>query len=466
MQKESAISQKIESSLNLQRVFFNQGKTKPYDFRLKMLKKLRAAIVSNESKILEALKLDLNKNEFESYFSEVGIVLSELDLTIKKLKQWMKGKNVSSPLFSFYSRSFIHSEPYGQVLIIAPWNYPFQLLISPLIGAIAAGNTVMLKPSEIASNSSALCAEMIAQHFDEAYISIFEGGIETSTALLDQKFDYIFFTGGTEVGRIVYQAAAKKLTPVTLELGGKSPCIVHHDTNIEITAKRIVWGKFINAGQTCIAPDYIFVHASIKLKFIEALKSHILAFYGENPELSKDFARIVSDKHFDRLTAAMQKEQIIFGGQSDRKNRFIAPTLIELSNTKAPIMEAEIFGPLLPILVYEQLDEVIQYINSNPKPLALYVFSKSQAIQNQIVQNTSTGGVTINDTLMHIGNVNLPFGGVGDSGIGAYHGKHSFDLFSHKKAVLKHYFFPDLKIRYAPYRFSRNLLVKLMKWFS
>jgi acyl-CoA reductase-like NAD-dependent aldehyde dehydrogenase len=466
MSIEKLSSPKVKSILKSHHSFFKSGKTKSYEFRLKNLILLKKLIESNEKRIIEAVYKDLGKCEFEAYFSEIGTVLAEIDLAINKLKKWMKPQAVSSPLFAFYSRSYLYKEPYGTVLIISPWNYPFQLLIFPLVGAIAAGNTVVLKPSEIATHTSSLCAELISKHFDPKYISIMEGGAEIATEILKEKFDYIFFTGGTKVGRIIYQAAAKHLTPVTLELGGKSPCIVHHDIDLDVTAKRIVWGKFVNAGQTCIAPDYIYVHSSVKNKLIEKLKHQIIAFYGTDPEKSTDYARIVSDKHFDRIEKMMNPEQVVFGGVLNKATKYISPTLLDNIEDSDLIMQEEIFGPLLPILVYKEIEDVITYINDHPKPLALYVFSKSNNIQQQIIQNTSAGGVTINDTLMHIGNSNLPFGGIGDSGIGAYHGKFSFELFSHTKAVLNHSIFPDLKLRYSPYNFPLKWLKKFMKWFS
>lgn len=456
----------VEETLKKQSAFFSSGQTGSYSFRRAQLLKLREAILKNEHSIQAALRKDLGKSEFEAYFSEIGFVLAEIDLAIKKLKKWMRPVSKPSPLLAFYSKSYLLHEPYGKVLIIAPWNYPFQLLFAPLVGAIAAGNTAVLKPSEIAAETSALSAQIICEIFDKEYISIFEGGTDVATALLKEKFDYIFFTGGIEIGRIIYQAAAKHLTPVTLELGGKSPCIVHNDTDLEITARRIAWGKFINAGQTCIAPDYILVQEGIKDAFVQKMKERIKASFGDDAAQSKSYGRIVNERHFQRLEKLLEEDKILTGGQRNIKERYFAPTLMDKVSEDDPVMQEEIFGPILPIITYKNLDEALRFINSKPKPLALYLFTKSKAVEQKVLSSCTAGGVTINDTLMHIGNADLPFGGVGDSGIGAYHGKYSFEVFSHKKAVLKHYFFPDLKLRYAPYNFPLKYLKQFMRWFT
>lgn len=460
------IDSQVATTISAHRNYFASGVTKEYAFRKQQLIKLREAIVNNEAQILDAVKRDLGKSEFEAYFSEIGFVLAEIDLALKKLKKWMQPLSKPSPLLAFYSKSKIVYEPYGLCLIIAPWNYPFQLLFAPLVGAIAAGNVVMLKPSEIASNTSKLCVDIIRKTFASEYISIFEGGAEVTTEILKQKFDYIFFTGGTEIGRIIYQAAARHLTPVTLELGGKSPCIVHEDTDLDIAVRRIVWGKFINAGQTCIAPDYLLVHEQIKSSFISLLKHRIIESFGEDALQSQDYGRIVNEKHYVRLEKLIDEDKVIFGGKRDRDKRFISPTIIDNVSLDDLVMQEEIFGPIIPLLSYQDIGEAIRFVNERPKPLALYLFTKSGQIEQKVLSQTSAGGVCINDTLMHIGNANLPFGGVGDSGIGAYHGKYSFEVFSHKKAVLKHYFFPDLKLRYAPYTFPLKYLKKFMRWFT
>lgn len=444
-----------------QRQFFSSGKTKDIAFRLTQLKNLKQAVLDNKDEIIDALKADFNKPSFESYLTEIAVV-KEIDYAIKNLKKWSKPKKVATPLEQLPGSAFIYPEPLGLVLIIAPWNYPFNLTISPLVGAIAAGNCAIVKPSEISQHTSNIIAKIFAKTFDPAYISVVEGGAETSQKLLEQKFDYIFFTGGTAIGKIVMEAAAKNLTPVTLELGGKSPCIIDSDINIEYTARRIVWGKFLNAGQTCIAPDYLLVNQNIKKPLIDSIKNCVQEFYGDDPEKSPDFARIINQKQFNRLGELLKSGEIILGGKTNPDTCYIAPTLIDKVSLDAPIMQEEIFGPILPIIEYNNLEEAISLVNSQPKPLALYFFSKNQEYQQQILQKTSSGGVCLNDTIMHIGVTELPFGGVGNSGIGSYHGKASFDTFSHQKSVLKKSFLLDIKVRYAPYLGKLDLLKKIV----
>jgi aldehyde dehydrogenase (NAD+) len=347
-------------------------------------------------------------------------------------------------------------------LIVAPWNYPFALTIQPLIGAIAAGNCAILKPSEHTPHTSQAIAKIINDNFDPNFIIAIEGGIETNQALLAERFDHIFFTGGTAIGKIVMEAAAKHLTPVTLELGGKSPCIIDETCDLEITAKRIVWGKFYNAGQTCVAPDYLLVQKNIKPLLIEKLVTHVKAFFGENAQTSPDLARIVNDRQFDRLVGLLDEGKVLIGGNSDKSDRFIAPTLIDAVSPNSKIMAEEIFGPILPILEYDQLSEAIAFVNAHPKPLALYFFSSNKQNQERIIQETSYGGGCFNDIIMHLGNPELPFGGVGHSGMGSYHGKASFDTFSHRKSVLKNSFRFDLKWRYPPYKMTLESLKKFI----
>ncbi len=456
-------SSEVVSTLEKHRQYFASNATNSIDFRLEQLKKLRNAITTNENRIMEALAADLNKTGLEAYGTEIAIVLSEIDVTVKKLKSWAKPKAVSTPMFHFIARSRIYNDPYGVVLIISPWNYPFQLLFSPLVGALAAGNCAVLKPSELTPNVSHIMAEIVHQTFERQYVSLFEGDANISQELLEQKYDYIFYTGGTNVGRIVYAAAAKHLTPVTLELGGKSPCIVHKDANINISAKRIVWGKLVNAGQTCVAPDYLFVHKSIKHELIVALKKEITAMYGENPENSPHLCRIVNDRHLKRLEKLLECGDIIVGGEVNEQTRYIAPTLIENVQPNDPVMQDEIFGPILPVMDYDNLDEVISFINSRPKPLALYVFTESNDISSKVLNETSSGSAAVNDTVAHISNGNMPFGGVGESGIGGYHGKFSFDTFSHQKSVLFRSTLIDLPLRYAPYKLGEKFLRFLLK---
>ncbi|MEH2325793.1 MAG: aldehyde dehydrogenase [Nostoc sp.] len=451
----------IGDIIQSQREFFQTGKTKDVSFRIKQLKNLKQAIIEYKQSIIEALQADLHKSEVESYITEISVI-KEINYAIKHLNTWAKPKK-SGVSFEFFSYSAkIYPEPLGVVLIIGPWNYPFNLIISPLIGAIAAGNCTIIKPSEIASHTSDVIAKIINKNFEPAYIAVIEGGVEASQKLLAEKFDHIFFTGGTAIGKIVMAAAAKYLTPVTLELGGKSPCIVDTDINLEHTVRRITWGKFINAGQTCIAPDYLLVNRKIKKDLINCLAKCLKEFYGENPVNSPDYARIISQKHFERLVNFLKDGEVIIGGENQPSERYIAPTLIDNVSLEDSVMQEEIFGPILPIIEYTDIAQAIALINSRPKPLALYLFSQNKNLQNRVLQETSSGGVCINDTMMQFGVSSLPFGGVGDSGIGNYHGKASFDTFSHNKSVLQNSFWLDLKWRYAPYQSKLSLIKKLL----
>ncbi|MEH2037374.1 aldehyde dehydrogenase [Nostoc sp.] len=451
----------IGNIIETQRDFFQTGKTKDVNFRIEQLTTLKQAIIEHEQSIVEALKADLHKPEVETYLTEISVI-KDIDYAIKNIQNWSKPKKaaVSWDFFSYSAK--IYPEPLGVVLIIGPWNYPFQLIISPLIGAIAAGNCAIIKPSEIASHTSDVIAKIIAKHFDPAYLAVVEGGVEASQKLLAEKFDHIFFTGGTAVGKIIMAAAAKYLTPVTLELGGKSPCIVDTDINLEHTVRRITWGKFINAGQTCIAPDYLLVNKTIKKDLIDGLEKSLKEFYGDNPVNSPDYARIISQKHFERLVSFLKDGKVVIGGENQPSERYIAPTLIDNVSLEDSVMQEEIFGPILPIIEYTDITEAIALINSRPKPLALYLFSQDKNLQKRVLQETSSGGVCINDTVMQVGVSSLPFGGVGDSGIGNYHGKASFDTFSHKKSVLQNSFWLDLKWRYAPYQGKLPLIKKLL----
>lgn len=444
-----------------QRNFFKTGKTKDVAFRIEQLKTLKQAVVEDQAAIMEALRADLNKPEFEAYATEV-VVIREIDYAIKHIKSWTKPKKAATPIEQLPASARIYPEPLGVVLIIGPWNYPFQLIISPLVGAIAAGNCVIIKPSEIASHTSNVLADIIKKHFDPAYIAVVEGGVETSQQLLAEKFDHIFFTGGTAIGKIVMEAAAKHLTPVTLELGGKSPCIVDADINIEYTARRITWGKFINAGQTCIAPDYLLVDKTIKQDLLDSIQKCIREFYGDEPASSRDYARIINKKHFSRLAEFLKDGEIIIGGETNLDECYIAPTVIDRVSLEEPVMQEEIFGPILPIIEYSDVTEAIAIINERPKPLALYLFSRNKNLQERVCRETSSGGVCINDTIMQIAVSSLPFGGVGDSGIGSYHGKASFDTFSHYKSVLNRSFRIDPKWRYAPYEGKLQLLKRII----
>jgi aldehyde dehydrogenase (NAD+) len=448
----------IPTIVQKQREFFRTGQTKSLEFRLAQLATLKESILANQDAVLAAVKADLGRSEFEGYF-EISS-LSEVKSAIKQLKSWAKPQAIKTPIEQFPSTAYIQPEPLGVALIIAPWNYPFQLTISPLVGAIAAGNCAIVKPSELAPHTSAVIAKIIQQAFDPAYIAVVEGGIETNQQLLAEKFDHIFFTGGTAIGRIVMTAAAQHLTPVTLELGGKSPCIVDADVNLAVAAKRIIWGKFINAGQTCIAPDYLLVDRQIKTEFLALLKQYIQEFYGDDPMQSPDFCRIINARQFDRLTSFLNNGTVAIGGQTDAQTRYIAPTILDNITWNDPIMQDEIFGPILPVLTYNQLDDAIALVNDRPKPLALYFFSNNAAKHDRVLAETSSGGACINDTVMHIAVAELPFGGVGTSGIGAYHGKASFDTFSHYKSVLKKGLWLDLAWRYAPYTVKKLKQIK------
>jgi acyl-CoA reductase-like NAD-dependent aldehyde dehydrogenase len=452
---------RLSNLVQQQRAFFSTGQTKDITFRLEQLQKLRQAVKAHQDKVLEAVKADLQKPEAEAYITEIGVV-KEIDYALKHLRAWAKPKKVPLSLEQLPAQGRIYAEPLGLVLIISPWNYPFQLAIAPLVGAIAAGNCALLKPSELAPATSRAIADLVQQTFDPAYIAAVEGGVEVSQAVLAEKFDHIFFTGSTAIGKIVMEAAAKHLTPVTLELGGKSPCIVDADVQVEYAAKRIVWGKFLNAGQTCVAPDYLLVDRRIKPALLEAIEQTIQAFYGDDPVKSPDLARMINAKHFSRVAGLLASGSVAIGGQTSAAEKYIAPTVLDRVSWDDLVMQDEIFGPVLPVLEYDQLGEAIAQINARPKPLALYIFSKNPQVQQQVLEQTTSGGVCVNDTIMQIAPSTLPFGGVGDSGIGSYHGKAGFDTFSHFKSVLHKPFWLDLPWRYPPYEGKMALLKRLI----
>ncbi|KAB8126110.1 aldehyde dehydrogenase [Gracilibacillus oryzae] len=449
--------------LDKQRAFFHTGTSKKQDFRSNALRKLKDSIKTNEKKIMDALKADLNKSEFEAYTTEIGFVLEEIGFTMKNLHKWMKPAKVKTPLTHFGSKSYVYYDSYGVAFIIAPWNYPFQLAIAPLIGAITAGNCAIIKPSELTPNTSEVLQNIIESIFPEEYIAVVQGDVETSQALLSENFDYIFFTGSVPVGKIVMEAASKTLTPVTLELGGKSPCIVHKDANIKMAAKRIAWGKFINAGQTCVAPDYLYVHSEIKEEFMEKFTFAIKELYGENPLENPDYTTIVSTKHFDRLQSFLSNGSKFHGGNADSETLAIEPTVLTNITWEDPVMQDEIFGPILPVLEYNSLSEVMNGISNHPNPLALYLFTEDKAIEEKIINNTSFGGGCINDTVFHLVSPHLPFGGVGSSGIGSYHGKGSFDTFSHKKSVLRQTTRFDIPFRYPNFTNGLKIIKRVLK---
>ena len=433
-------------------------------YRKESLKKLLKVILQKETEIIEALYQDFKKPAFEAVLTETHYVISDLKDTIKKIDSWAKPKKVLPSILNFPSRDYIYSEPYGKVLIISPWNYPFQLALCPLIAAVSAGNSVVLKPSELTPNTSKIIAEIIAEAFEKNHVDVVEGGIKESQNLLSQRWDYIFFTGSVAVGKIVAKAAAENLTPITLELGGKNPCIIDETANLKLAAKRIVWGKFINGGQTCIAPDYLLVKPEIKDQFIDFLKAEIIQSYSVKPEMSPDFCKIVNDRNWQRLIQLIEPEKVVFGGKFDEATRYISPTLISETDLESAIMKEEIFGPLLPILTYNNDSDLDRIISKYEKPLALYVFSDNYAFSEKIIQKYSFGGGCVNDTVIHFSNKRLPFGGVGHSGIGAYHGSLNFDTFSHKKGIVKKANWLDLPLRYAPYNNNLIYIKKLIKW--
>lgn len=461
---ETTINERVIKMLNEHKDYFMTGKTKDIDFRLNQLEILRRSIKENEQLLIDALHKDLNKSEYEAYSSEIGFCLDSIRYIIKHLRSWARVKKVKTPFFHVGTKSYIYSEPYGTVLIIGPFNYPFQLLIEPLIGAIASGNCAVLKPSEYTPEVSNVITKIIKKNFSQNYIRILEGGREITSALINQPFDYIFFTGSVRVGKIVMEAASKNLVPVTLELGGKSPTIVDKEGNITAAAQRIAWGKFLNAGQTCVAPDYLLAHKDIKEKLIREMKSILRNFYGEDPLHSNDYGRIVNKKHFERLVQLIDEKKVVVGGKYDEEKLCIEPTILNNVDWNDMIMEDEIFGPILPIIEYESLDDIIKIINDRPKPLALYVFSENKNMVKRVIGEVSFGGGCINDTISHLVSPYLPFGGVGSSGIGSYHGKNSFEAFSHKKSIMKKTTKFSLDMIYPPYDKRKvNLLRKILK---
>jgi len=453
----------ITRTVEAQRAFFATQATKSLAFRLEALEKLEAAILAYEERLNAAMYADFRKSPFEVYATEVGLVLSEIRFHRKHLRGWMKPERVPSGLVNFPAASRILREPYGVALLIAPWNYPFQLLINPLVGAISAGNCAVLKPADYSTHTGEVMAEMIRETFDPSYIAAFTGGRTVIQALLEERYDYIFFTGSSALGRLVMEKAAHHLTPVSLELGGKSPCIVGADANLEVAARRIAWGKFLNAGQTCVAPDYLLVHQEVKAALVERLKVAITRMYGEDPRQSPDFPRIINGKQMTHLKRLLQSGTVLFGGVVDDAERYISPTLIDGVGPEDPIMQEEIFGPLLPILTFATLDEAIAQVNARPKPLAFYFFSESRKHQEYVLARTSSGGGCINDTVAHLANHHLPFGGVGNSGMGGYHGWYSFDGFSHRRAILRKPTLFDIPLRYAPYAGKLGLVRKILR---
>jgi aldehyde dehydrogenase (NAD+) len=447
-----------------QRAFFQSDGTRSMEFRRAQLQKLQSVLCGHEPDLFEALHADLRKSKHEAYATEQGLVLSEIRHAYRHLGAWMKPERRPTPLLAWPGRSFIQAEPYGVALIIGPWNYPLQLLLAPLVGAIAAGNCAVLKPSEFAPRTATVVAELIRAAFPEDYITVVQGERDVAEALLRKRFDTIFFTGSTPVGRAVVAAAAKHLTPVTLELGGKCPCLVCADAPLETTARRIVWGKFLNAGQTCVAPDFVLVDHRLRHALVEAMKKALREFYGDDPQRSPDYSRIVNRRHLDRLIGLLASGQLAHGGQHDVNDLFLAPTILTGASWDAPLLQEEIFGPILPVLEFDTLDDALALLGDRPIPLALYLFTKDRAIQEHVLGKTRSGGVCLNDTVVHMVGKALPFGGLGESGLGAYHGKASFDSFSHRRSVLRRSFAFDPKRRYPPPRTSLTALKRAYRF--
>lgn len=454
----------FEQMLRQQRTFFVTHQPFSLRYREQQLRLLKDAIVEHQNALTEALSLDLNKSEFESYMTEIGLVLNELQHTIKQLKHWLKPQKVSTPFFLQPATSYIHSTPLGVCLIISPFNYPVALTLSPLIAALAAGNCCTVKTSELTPNVSRVLKQLLNSIFSPDYVHCVNGNVEHVTALLAQKYDHIFFTGSTEVGKLVMKQAAAHLTPVTLELGGKSPCIVCADANIEIAVKRIVYGKMLNAGQTCIAPDYVLVDDSVKALFLEKIVQRIESIYGKDASKSEDFGRLVNVKHTLRISKLIDPDKVIVGGQVDIERRYIAPTVMANVKLTDPVMQQEIFGPVLPVISFSELDEVLTIIGQlSGHPLAAYIFSEDKQVQHLLLSKIQAGGIAVNHCLQHAANPNLPFGGVGNSGIGRYHGKFGFDCFSHQKSIFKAATWLDLTFVYPPYKGKLSMLKKLLK---
>lgn len=452
----------IQALVLAQRAHFQTGATLPLSARRAALKALHQAIQERERDITAALAADLNKSPAESYMCEIGMTLSELRYTEKHLGRWMRDRHVPTPLSQFHAKSFTVCDPYGVVLIMSPWNYPFMLTMDPLIGAIAAGNCCVVKPSAYSPATSAVIQEILSQCFPTEYVAVVEGGRAENQALLEQKFDYIFFTGSVAVGKEVMTKAAAHLTPVTLELGGKSPCVVDRSAKLDLAAKRLVFGKLLNCGQTCVAPDYVLIDKAVKDAFIASLKKWMAAMYGSDPLDNQGYVRMINQKHFDRVMGLIDQDKVVYGGKGDPETRKIQPTILDGVSPEDPVMQEEIFGPLLPILTYDTIQQAQDFINSRPHPLALYLFSEDKAVQERFLRRVPFGGGCINDTIIHLATSRMGFGGVGDSGMGSYHGKESFNTFSRRKSIVKKSTWLDLSLRYAPYSPKQE---KMLRFF-
>lgn len=452
-----------EQVIQKQRSFFQEGNTLPLDFRLDALKKLREAIIRNEKEINQALKKDLGKSDFESYMCETGMILSEITYMIKHLKKFAKEKTVLTPVTHFFSHSFTKPTPYGNVLIISPWNYPLLLSFGPLVNALAAGNTAVIKPSEYSAETAEIVSQIVKEVFPEEYVYVTEGGVESSVSLLKEKFDFVFFTGSTNIGRKVLSQVAEHLTPVVLELGGKSPCIVDETANIKLAAKRIVFGKFLNCGQTCVAPDYILCHESVEKELTKQIIEQIKKQYGTKPLENPDYGKIINERHFNRLLNLIDPSKVVYGGKNQMNTCQIEPTVMVDVSWSDDVMQEEIFGPILPILTFKNFEDIYSTLLPKPKPLALYLFSKDKKRIQTVIDRIPFGGGCINDTIIHLATSEMGFGGVGESGMGSYHGKVGFDTFSHIKSIVDKKTWLDLPFRYAPYR--HELFKKMLKMF-
>lgn len=454
--------EQITKIVQRQRAFFATGTTLSVEYRIRALTKLKESILENQNRITEALQTDLGKSSFESYMCEIGMVLSEISYLQKHIRQFTKIKKARTPVAQFSAKSYQKPMPYGVVLVMSPWNYPFLLALDPLIDAVAAGNTVVVKPSAYAPATGEVLKKLLTDIFPADFIAVITGGREENTYLLEEKFDYIFFTGSKNVGRTVLEKAAKHITPVTLELGGKSPCIVHESADLKMAARRIVFGKYLNCGQTCVAPDYILCHASVRDKLLEYIKTEIKKQYGTKPLTNKNYGKIINERHFERIMSLINPEKLAVGGESDRELLKIAPTVMKDVTYEDTVMQEEIFGPVLPVLTFTELDEVIEQVNGGEKPLALYVFASDKAVIEKVTSLCSFGGGCVNDVIIHLATSEMGFGGVGESGMGAYHGKTGFDTFTHYKSIVDKKTWVDLPMRYQPYK---GVYRKLLKMF-
>lgn len=451
----------IEELVKMQRDFFASGKTLHISYRLKALALLERALAKYEGKLCQALKKDLGKSRMEAYMCEVGLTLSELHYVKRHVQWWNRDKHVLTPLTHFHGKSFTVQEPYGVVLAMSPWNYPVLLALEPLIGALAAGNCCILKPSAYSPSVSRVIAQLIGETFPTGYVAVVEGGRAENQSLLEQKFDYIFFTGSVQVGKLVMEKASAHLTPVTLELGGKSPCIIDHTANLKLAARRIVFGKYLNCGQTCVAPDYVLIEESVKAEFLEYVKKEIPRMYGKNPLDNPDYGKMINRKHYSRVLGLIDHGKVAYGGESRESTLQIAPTVLDNVTAQDAVMQEEIFGPVLPILSVRSMDEAYEFVKKRPQPLALYIFTSDKRTENRFLRCVPFGGGCVNDTIIHLATSRMGFGGVGNSGMGSYHGKKSFEAFSHEKSIVKKYTWMDLPMRYQPYNKMKETLVRM-----